>query len=524
MGLSDDEKRTMSPGEKAQAYYDQPWYMKNPLVAANPLGEAIGESQWYGNATKPAKNPEVKKKNIAAAPGGHGASGLDALLAAGGQPQGQPALQDPFIDPSTNKPYTSEQLARSVNVGGTSQSSTQVTKGVQSLPSYQQSMERFAGQQKRAQMATAEAQARGAQLQAAVQFAHQARLQAHQEEQKAAHAEQMARVEQLDAEAAKIREQVAQEKIDPDQWWSNRTDAQRTGFALATALSGFAAAYRGGQNPVLGMIDRAITRDIDAQKANLANKRASLADTRGALADVYRKIGDMRQAEQQTRILMLEGLKSKLAGIASETTSQAAIANAQTLNAQIDMRVLEAKNQAYQQGQDRVVKSSSSSSQRVPLFKILQAQKAAQEKNGGKPLPAPKEKIREKAAVYNATRKHLVTFLKKYKELGVPSGITAWWGGQADAVEQLKKLTIDKIVLSMGGSTEHLKMLKKVLGGGTASDADIKERVSNLLHDIDTDELAMFEAEAGNSNIAPLLLNAKKYKDLSWSSVGGGKH
>jgi len=160
----------------------------------------------------------------------------------------------------------------------------------------------------------------------------------------------------------------------------------------------------------------------------------------------------------------------------------------------------------------------------VPLFKILQAQKAAQEKNGGKPLPTPGKEIRKQAAIYNATRKHLVRFLKKYKELGIPPGYTKWWGGKGDAVEQLRKLTIDKMVAAMKGSAEHLKLIKDVLGGGFSSDADVKERVSNLLHDIDTDELAMFESEASSANIAPLLINAKKYKDLSWSLMGGGKH
>jgi hypothetical protein len=68
-----------------------------------------------------------------------------------------------------------------------------------------------------------------------------------------------------DKEAAEFAEK---NKIDPGRYWSSMDTGNKVQAALALALGGIGAGLSGGPNHALGIINKAIDADIDAQKEN----------------------------------------------------------------------------------------------------------------------------------------------------------------------------------------------------------------------------------------------------------------
>ncbi len=98
------------------------------------------------------------------------------------------------------------------------------------------------------------------------------------------HAVSMRHQQAREQEAAAIKaeaQKLYETGVNPDGWMESRSVPQM----LAAIASVFIGGIGGGPNAGLQMINGAIERDIDAQKANLAHKRGLLADRRGALAD-----------------------------------------------------------------------------------------------------------------------------------------------------------------------------------------------------------------------------------------------
>jgi hypothetical protein len=88
--------------------------------------------------------------------------------------------------------------------------------------------------------------------------------------------------------------------IDPNRYWQNSGTASKIGAALAVGLGAFGAQMgHGGQNAALQIIDGAINRDMEAQKANLsknmqvmqlkANKAGQDFDMGSAMAKAERE-------------------------------------------------------------------------------------------------------------------------------------------------------------------------------------------------------------------------------------------
>jgi len=104
-----------------------------------------------------------------------------------------------------------------------------------------------------------------------------------------------ARAEENDAEAKKL----ANERIDPDHWWSSRSTGQKIAGFIAAIVGGLVQGRTGSpRNSGLDMINQEIDRDIDAQKANLANRRDNLGIQRGLVADLYARTGDLERSAE----------------------------------------------------------------------------------------------------------------------------------------------------------------------------------------------------------------------------------
>lgn len=139
--------------------------------------------------------------------------------------------------------------------------------------------------QQQAQIAEAEAQAQRQREQALQEF------QARQAQYEADQAKRQREVEELSAD-------VAATKIDPANYFSQQPAWAKVLSLLSVAVGGFAQGYTRGQlrNTALDMMNDAIARDIDAQKANLASKRASVAEKQSLYAQARQKFGDDQSA------------------------------------------------------------------------------------------------------------------------------------------------------------------------------------------------------------------------------------
>ena len=112
------------------------------------------------------------------------------------------------------------------------------------------------------------------------------------------------------------------EKIDSNRMWANKSTGQRILGMLASALGAYAATYTGKENVATKIIDKAIERDIDEQRANIDKKRNEIKD-QYTLYGMAQK----RYADEESRILFAKStaiekiqneLDNKMAGVKSE--------------------------------------------------------------------------------------------------------------------------------------------------------------------------------------------------------------
>jgi hypothetical protein len=443
---------------------------------------------------------------------------------------GSPMLQQQGAAPNPFEGYTPQQLAQPVTIGGASSSTTSTTPGVNLMPGYMGAVDKsYAAQQAAAESAAVAKQAQLTQQAAAMQ-GHQAALTERAAKSQEARSAQLAKVEELDKEAAKIRADIKRTTVDPERFMLTRSPLQIAlmmlgvmGEEIAKGLAGHPAQ---GENRVLKMVSAQIDRDIAAQRANLETKKGSLADAKGAMADVYRRIGDLDQSEAQARILMQEQLQTNLQQIAARSQSDLVKTSAAENIALLDRANAMTKQQAYAASQPRITRSSTSTSQRVPLFKVLAAQAAAKTPQGSS-LPPPSEKWRTGTwAPIQEFRREMAGFMTRYKKLALPTGVTSWYGSgaKADQLDSYRKLLLDKFTkaeVGAGFSSEQATALEGLLGRPFSSDEDLRARLQMIAHGLDNREDSLFEGQVGYANMAPLAARAVQNRKLVHAALRG---
>jgi phage tail tube protein FII len=127
------------------------------------------------------------------------------------------------------------------------------------------------------------------------------------------------------------------QETDPDHWWRTR-DGYQQGMAVAgLMLGGFLQGFRGGTNPAYEMMDKAIDRDISAQRDAAAKDKYGLEADQNLYAQNLDHFKDEKSAQQATQIEMREQLKQQIMGIAEQSKNAQSIADAQKASADIDV-------------------------------------------------------------------------------------------------------------------------------------------------------------------------------------------
>jgi len=105
------------------------------------------------------------------------------------------------------------------------------------------------------------------------------------------------------AQISAMNAELASTKIDPGRAWKNKHPAQTIMSIIGIALGGFAHGFSGGKikNSALEMMQKEIDRDIDAQKADVKNKRAAVGEQRTLYAMARERFGDDQAAHEYTK-------------------------------------------------------------------------------------------------------------------------------------------------------------------------------------------------------------------------------
>jgi hypothetical protein len=132
----------------------------------------------------------------------------------------------------------------------------------------------------------------------------------------------MASMEQANADAIAL----SQKKVDPGNLWANMDTGQRVVALLGLMMGGFSAGVTGGKNEAMEALQRAIDRDIDAQKTNLENERFGATSKQSMYAKQLALLGDPEAAEHAARGTAWKAVELQAQNLAKITASKEALA------------------------------------------------------------------------------------------------------------------------------------------------------------------------------------------------------
>jgi hypothetical protein len=131
--------------------------------------------------------------------------------------------------------------------------------------------------------------------------------------------------------------------VDPEHIYKRQDGSTNYGkkilAAIALGLGGFGAGYGGGQNMAMQIINSTIDRDIDAQKAMIANKRTAIAGKRTQLGILQNKFKDDLSAIEGAKIDMLQRVKAQVLQVQTQAQSPQAILDARKLSNALDLQI-----------------------------------------------------------------------------------------------------------------------------------------------------------------------------------------
>lgn len=130
----------------------------------------------------------------------------------------------------------------------------------------------------------------------------------------------------------------ANAEVDPSHFWATKSTGDKILAGIGLALSGLAAPSTGGVNQAVSIINHAIDRDIDAQKANLAKKGQEVQHQSSMLNNLRSNFNDDAQAEAAAKMAYLQRAQTMLAAQDARTQGEAQKAQLAKVNAQLELQ------------------------------------------------------------------------------------------------------------------------------------------------------------------------------------------
>lgn len=153
---------------------------------------------------------------------------------------------------------------------------------------------------------------------------------------------------------------IANSKIDPNHFWQEKSTGSKLLAGIGMIFSGMGSGLAGGPNLAHQVIQRAIDRDIDAQKANIGKKQ-------NLLAYYQRQTGDDIAARQMTKATMLNAFAGQIA-------SQAARASAGTVRQSGEIAAQQARIDAFNLSQQAIARSQGIKQGEITLRQAQEAE------------------------------------------------------------------------------------------------------------------------------------------------------
>jgi len=156
-------------------------------------------------------------------------------------------------------------------------------------------------------------------------------------------------------EREQLRDDLKTKKVDPDRYFSEKSTAAQIGLVVSAAIGGFGAAMLGQNNPALGIIQDAIDKDIDAQKAEIELAKQGIVEADNEMAKMIQLYGSPEQAEANLRVAQMQAVEEKARAFALESQSEQAMANFEVFKAELDRGMADTLQQWDDRTQGMVV-------------------------------------------------------------------------------------------------------------------------------------------------------------------------
>ena len=133
------------------------------------------------------------------------------------------------------------------------------------------------------------------------------------------------------------KEVEAKSVINPNRYWESRSTGQKIAGLIGIMFGavGASMAGRGGENPAMAILNKAIDADIDAQKSAYQNAKGNLGDKQNAYAMAMNELGNQQGALLAAKSSALSQVEMQMKSIAARAGSQEAKAKAQIAIGQV---------------------------------------------------------------------------------------------------------------------------------------------------------------------------------------------
>jgi len=112
---------------------------------------------------------------------------------------------------------------------------------------------------------------------------------------------------------SEAEERFSNMKVDPGKFWADRTTGDKIMIGIGAVLGAFGKSTTG--NRAVAIINQAIERDIDAQKANIGIASKSLDKKQSLYKDMLGIFGDEREAEKAAKVVAYDAVKRRIGQI-----------------------------------------------------------------------------------------------------------------------------------------------------------------------------------------------------------------
>jgi hypothetical protein len=132
--------------------------------------------------------------------------------------------------------------------------------------------------------------------------------------------------------------------LDPNRIYANQTTEQKIIAAIGMGL----ASLGSGPNQAVAVMQKAIDRDLEIQKANIDIKQNSINARNSLLSQLNTQFGNTIAAENLAKSVMLERAKNKVEQLKVNAQSQKAAANAQKIIGELEVQKADAIQKAQE--------------------------------------------------------------------------------------------------------------------------------------------------------------------------------